>query len=40
MKMMGVKKKEGGNAIEWAWKDEGSSKVCYDSFIERKYAND
>lgn len=28
MKMMGVKRREGGNAIEWAWKDEGLSKVC------------
>lgn len=27
MKMMGVKRREGGNAVEWNWKDEGTSKV-------------
>lgn len=27
MAMMGVKRREGGNAVEWSWKDEGKSKV-------------
>lgn len=28
MRMMGVKRKVGGNAVEWVWKGEGTSKVC------------
>ena len=28
MRMMGVKRKVGGNAVEWVWKGEGSTKVC------------
>lgn len=26
--MMGVQRREGGNAVEWSWKDEGITKVC------------
>lgn len=29
MKMMGVKRKDGGNAVEWVWKGEGVTKVCH-----------
>ena len=31
MRMMGVKRKVGGNAVEWVWKGEGTSKVCHAS---------
>ncbi|KAI9637330.1 rab-GTPase-TBC domain-containing protein [Dioszegia hungarica] len=27
MRMMGVQRREGGNAVEWSWKDEGTTKV-------------
>jgi hypothetical protein len=35
MRMMGVQRREGGNVVEWNWKDEGTTKVILERIKAR-----